>query len=180
MSDTSSPSHKPEDPTTRERGDNLLTTGDMARLSGNTLRTVRFYEEAGILRPDRRSAGGHRLFGHRELERLQFISEMRSTGLSLDEIRALLEMKVSADNGKEAASTTITAIDLQINALEQKIAMFERMRAELVASRSILNECKGCANHQCFPDECDSCDVIAKQSGVPKTMRVLWSVDGDD
>ena len=43
----------------------------MARLTGNTLRTVRFYEEAGILRPDRRSAGGHRLFSQHELERLQ-------------------------------------------------------------------------------------------------------------
>lgn len=40
----------------------LLTTGEMARQSSNTLRTVRFYEEEGILRPVRRTDGGHRLF----------------------------------------------------------------------------------------------------------------------
>jgi len=60
--------------------EDLLSTGDMARLTGNTLRTVRFYEEAGILHPERRSTGGHRLFTHAELERLQLISDLRAAG----------------------------------------------------------------------------------------------------
>ena len=45
-----------------------LTTGEMARLSKTTLRTVRFYEEAGILAPIGRTEGGHRVFERAQLE----------------------------------------------------------------------------------------------------------------
>ena len=68
--------------TTRRR-DGLLTTGDMARKSGSTLRTVRFYEEAGILKPTQRTEGGHRLFEASELDKLRLVSDLRSAGFSL-------------------------------------------------------------------------------------------------
>jgi DNA-binding transcriptional MerR regulator len=152
----------------------------MARLSNNTLRTVRFYEEAGILRPDRRSAGGHRLFSHRELDRLQFISDMRAAGLSLDEIRNLLELKLSANDGPTAANTTLNAIETQVASLEQKIQVFSRLKQELLQAQDILVQCRDCSNKRCFPDACDECDVITGQHQLPQSMRVLWAVDGSD
>lgn len=159
------------------RSDGLLTTGDMARLTGNTLRTVRFYEEAQILQPDRRSAGGHRLFSRRQLDRLQFITDMRATGLSLEEIRALLELKNSATTGGQAAASALEAIDGQVTVLEQKIAVFTRLRDELSRAREILTECKKCANETCFPDACGACDVISERTAVPQSMRVLWGIE---
>jgi len=149
----------------------------MARLTGNTLRTVRFYEEASILQPDRRSAGGHRLFSRRQLDRLQFITDMRTTGLSLEEIRALLELKNSANTGDQAATTALEAIDGQVSLLEQKIAVFTRLRDELNRAREILTECKQCANETCFPDACGACDVISERTAVPQSMRVLWGIE---
>src|SRR5260221_5999883 len=65
------------------RRDRWYTTGEMARLSNNTLRTVRFYEEAGILRPVGRTEGGHRLFERPELDRLLLVSDLREAGMSL-------------------------------------------------------------------------------------------------
>jgi len=162
----------------RERSDGLLTTGDMARLTGNTLRTVRFYEEAGILRPDRRSSGGHRLFSHRELERLQFISDMRIAGLSLDEIRTLLELKLRAETGQEAAQAALSALDEQLHGIERKMEVFARLVLELRQTRAILRGCEKCENHRCFPDACDECEVMTQHEDVPLAMRVLWSVDG--
>lgn len=158
--------------------DGLLTTGDMARLTGNTLRTVRFYEEAGILRPASRSAGGHRLFSGRELERLSFITDMRAAGMSLDEIRLLLELKCKAADGKVAACEAIAALNQQIEGLEQKIGVLSRLCNELAQARTILQRCKGCNNTRLFPDACDECDVVRDQPALPKSMRVLWSVDG--
>jgi DNA-binding transcriptional MerR regulator len=166
-----------EDCTGLRRGDGRLTTGDMARLTGNTLRTVRFYEEAGILEPDGRSAGGHRLFGRQQLERLQFITDMRVTGLSLEEIKALLELKAGADSGKQAAASALDAIDGQIEALEAKIAVFSRLRSELCRAREILRQCRSCTNQKCFPDACHACDVILEQSELPASMRVLWMLE---
>lgn len=162
----------------RERADGLLTTGDMARLTGNTLRTVRFYEEAGILRPDRRSAGGHRLFSESEFERLRFISDMRAAGMSLNEIRTLLELKGKAENGRDAASGALTALDEQIDSLQEKIELFTRISAELRHARRILTGCTSCDNERCFPDACDECEVITTQPSLPKSMRVMWSIEG--
>jgi DNA-binding transcriptional MerR regulator len=163
-----------------KRADGLLSTGDMARLTRNTLRTVRFYEEAGILRPAGRSSGGHRLFSGRELERLQFISDMRAAGLSLDEIKSLLELKSKADSGKSAATEALDALNAQIDALEDKIAVFTRLRRELVRARQILHECQDCNNPRCFPDACDDCEVVRDKGPLPSSMRVLWSVEGSE
>ena len=158
-----------------KRADGLLTTGDMARLTGNTLRTVRFYEEAGILRPDRRSAGGHRLFSQHELERLQFISDMRAASLSLEEIRTLLELKEKSENGQEAAESAVVALDAQIETIKDKIAVFTRLQAELVQARELLDKCRDCSNDRCFPDACSDCTVV-KEATVPQSMRVLWAL----
>jgi DNA-binding transcriptional MerR regulator len=161
---------------TAKRADGLLTTGDMARITGNTLRTVRFYEEAGILRPDRRSAGGHRLFSQRELDRLQFITDLRTAGLSLDAIRSLLELKDNADTGSTAAGAALEAINEQIESLDHKLELFTRLRTELLQARELLTNCKDCTNDRCFPDACNECEVVADKK-LPTSMRVLWSLD---
>ncbi len=149
-------------------------------MTGNTLRTVRFYEEAGILRPDRRSAGGHRLFSRRELDRLQFITDMRASGLSLEAIRSMLELKDRSESGRKAAEGTLGAIDEQIASLEEKLEIFTRLRRELLQAKEILSACKDCTNSRCFPDACDECDVVSGRK-IPTSMRVLWSVgDNDD
>ena len=74
----------------------LLTTGDMARLSDSTLRTVRFYQQEGLIEPERRSNCGHRLFSGRELMKLQLALDLREAGLSLHSIKDLFCLKLTA------------------------------------------------------------------------------------
>ncbi len=158
----------------------LLTTGDMARLTGNTLRTVRFYEESGILTPDRRSAGGHRLFGTQQLERLKFVGDMRATGLSLEAIRALLALKGQAASGGDAAERTSRAVRDQLAALDEKIALLQRVREELKGvDRLLRTHCRQCTDANYFPKQCNHCDVIRSQPQLSQAMRVLWDVPAD-
>ncbi len=159
----------------------LLTTGDMARLTGNTLRTVRFYEESGILTPDRRSAGGHRLFGHQQLERLQFVSDMRASGLSLDAIRAMLSLKESAPSGKVAAEQAARTVRQHLSTLDDKIALLKRVRDELQQVEEIVvRHCRPCTDERRFPERCSDCDVIRSRPELSQSMRVLWGVGSDD
>lgn len=155
----------------------LLSTGDMARLTGNTLRTVRFYEEAGLLKPERRSSGGHRMFGRGDVDRLQLISDLRAAGLSLDAIRALLELKKGSPCPKSASTAVLEAVDQQLGILDHKLAVLTRLRAELARARHLLSDCRSC-NDQGFPDACESCDKLAAHGELPPSMRVLWSVRG--
>src|SRR3954470_10124834 len=106
----------------------LLTTGEMARCSNNTLRTVRFYEEEGILRPARRTEGGHRLFEKSELDRLMLVTDMRMAGLSLDEIKQILEVKQSGTTASGCAKEATRILSTRIEDLRDKLMVLTRLR----------------------------------------------------
>jgi MerR family transcriptional regulator, Zn(II)-responsive regulator of zntA len=154
-------------------GGPLLTTGDMARRSNSTLRTVRFYEEEGILRPAKRSEGGHRLFPESELDRLQLVSDLRASGLSLDEIKALLELKTAKASGGEAANEATRALAVRIEELGHKLEVLTRLRDDLTRTAGAMAECLGCTDPK-FPHHCDTCTVMQPHD-LPRGMRVLWS-----
>ncbi len=62
---------------------------DICEQTGLSARTVRYYEELGLLPGVRRRAGGRRVYGADELERLRFIQRLKALGLSLAEVRDL-------------------------------------------------------------------------------------------
>jgi DNA-binding transcriptional MerR regulator len=146
------------EPTVKTK-DALLTTGEMARRSSNTLRTVRFYEEEGILRPLRRTEGGHRLFDEDELERLMLVSDLRSAGLSLDEIKDLLALKESSGSAADHAATVLTE---RMDELRQKLATLSRLQKDLAATTEALRRAH------------DGTDVGGSSEPMPRALRVLW------
>lgn len=70
---------------------NRLTVSQIARRTGLTVRTLHHYEAKGLLRPAARSDAGYRLYGMRELLRLQHIASLKALGFPLTEIRACLD-----------------------------------------------------------------------------------------
>jgi DNA-binding transcriptional MerR regulator len=66
-----------------------LSIGEVREQAGISARTLRYYEEMGLLPGVRRRAGGRRVYGADELERLRFISRLKALGLSLAEIKEL-------------------------------------------------------------------------------------------
>lgn len=68
----------------------LMTIGEIARRSGFSIRTLRFYERRGVLPPTARRPSGYRLYGDVELRRLAFIRQAKALGLTLEAIRELL------------------------------------------------------------------------------------------
>jgi len=152
-----------------------LTTGDLARECDTTVRTVRFYEEAGVLCPETRSRGGHRLFGEGDLQKLKLIMDLREAGLSLNEIRSLFQLK-SEHRSAEAASAALAGVlEGQIDGMQRKIAVLRRLREELAATVAIIGECTAC-DSETFPQNCTDCDVMNRPD-LPRAMRLLWGVD---
>ncbi|MEV2276860.1 MerR family transcriptional regulator [Nocardiopsis sp. NPDC049922] len=68
-----------------------LTVGEVARISGQTVRTLHHYDRIGLLVPAERTASGYRSYGDADLERLRQILTYRELGFGLDEIAALLD-----------------------------------------------------------------------------------------
>lgn len=69
----------------------LLTIQALVRASGVSRTTLLYYESAGLIKPLRRSEAGYRLYGERELRRLMRVRALRAAGLTLDDIRSLLD-----------------------------------------------------------------------------------------
>ncbi|MEO7328355.1 MAG: MerR family transcriptional regulator [Minicystis sp.] len=173
MTAPTEPSHKPSP----LQNGALLTTGEMARCSSNTLRTVRFYEEEGILRPARRTEGGHRLFEKSELDRLMLVTDMRMAGLSLDEIKQVLEVKQSGATGAEAARKASRILSLRMEELREKLLVLTRLREDLSETSEMMNGCTDCHDIK-FPHHCDQCTVMTSRPTLPRSLRVLWSTNG--
>jgi len=162
------------------RRDGLLTTGDMARLSGSTLRTVRFYEEAGLLQPRQRTEGGHRLFARRELDKLNFVTDLRAAGLSLDDIKALLELKQGSSCGAHAAAELGARIDEQARTIRERLEVLERVKASLSTAREVVARCHTCTNSPLFPDRCSECDAMSDEAAKTSSVNVLWKLHRGD
>jgi DNA-binding transcriptional MerR regulator len=137
------------------RGDaapDLLRIHDVAELVGLTPRSIRYYEEMGLLRPSARSQGAYRLYDESDIERLRFIKGLRDdAGFSLAEIGRLLEEEMARERNRARFRTTtdpverrrivteaLATVDRQIATLRSKIARLEAMVAEAEDRRAHL------------------------------------------
>jgi DNA-binding transcriptional MerR regulator len=127
----------------------LLRIHEVADETGLTARSIRYYEEIGLLAPAARSEGAYRLYDADDLERLRFIAGLRNdAGFSLAEIgqllvdeQARLRNRARFRGGDPAAqraaiSDALARIDRQIQTLERKRARIDAMLADAVARRA--------------------------------------------
>lgn len=131
----------PAPPLRAAREPNLLRIQEAAAETGLTTRTIRYYEEIGLLEPAARSDGAYRLFDPSDLERLRFIHSLRDdAGFSLAQIGQLLEDDAARERNRERfRSTTDQAerralvvdardrVDRQIETLEAKATRLAAM-----------------------------------------------------
>lgn len=108
-----------------------LSTGDLARATGNTVRTVRFYEEQGLLKPAVVSGGGHRRYTHQDLDRLRLILDLRELGLSLGDIRAFLELRAGCSSAAEFAVRGREVLLRHLDRAEARLEQIRRVKKEL-------------------------------------------------
>lgn len=95
--------------------------GDLARLTGTKVNTIRFYEDIGLLHRAIRTASGRRTYAGPDVRRLAFIRHARVLGFSTDEIRSLLALADEPDRDcSEAAAIArrhLADIDVRIGRL---------------------------------------------------------------
>jgi DNA-binding transcriptional MerR regulator len=118
----------------------LLRIQEMSELVGLTTRTIRYYEEVGLLEPAARSEGAYRLYDEEDVDRLRFIKAMRDdAGFSLAEIATLVEDEQVRSRSRERYLATTDPRERQ-EILEAAAARLDRQVTTLLAKRDRLDE----------------------------------------
>ncbi|GAB6991016.1 MerR family transcriptional regulator [Paenibacillus pini] len=96
--------------------------GDLAKLTGLTVRTLRYYDQIGLLSPSGQTESGHRLYSESNLSRLHQILSLKELGLSLEEVKSALTC---------GQISPIEIVDLQINQIQEQIKMQQKLLDQL-------------------------------------------------
>jgi DNA-binding transcriptional MerR regulator len=130
-----------------------LRIGEVAEATGVTTRTIRYYEEIGLLsRPAEREEGKHRTYTEADVERVREIVRLRDLlGLSLDELRRLVEAETARaairreyrdtedpDTRRRLLEASLGHIASQLELVRHRRAELARLEEELVAKRKLV------------------------------------------
>lgn len=131
-----------------------MKIGEVAERSGIPLKTIRYYEDMGLVRPQR-SGNGYRAFRVTDLHKLAFLGRARALGFSIEDCQTLLSLY--EDESRESAQVKAVAEE-HLTAIDDKIAQLQSMRETL---SHLVRSCHG--DHR--PD-CPILSDLAGNAGV--------------
>ncbi|MBA6139490.1 MULTISPECIES: Cd(II)/Pb(II)-responsive transcriptional regulator [Pseudomonas] len=114
-----------------------IRIGELAKLTGCEVVTIRYYEKEGLLLEPARSGGNFRLYDDAHIERLQFIRHCRSLDMTLGEIRSLLGLR---DNPTEDCGEVNALLDAHIRRVEVRVEALLQLKQHLL---SLREKCSG-------------------------------------
>ena len=119
----------------------LMQIGQVAERTALSLRTIRFYEENGLVIPTARSEGGFRLYSENDVSRLEVIKRMKPLGFTLEEMQELLTLLADLDSGEGDRAQLLDRLRMfheaataRVTALKEQLAVAEGF-AETLAGR---------------------------------------------
>ena len=132
-----------------------LQIGELARRAGVSIRTVRYYEEIGLLTPSSLTSGGIRLYSQQDLNRLIFIRRLKMLGLNMEEIKMSLGISQPTSDQKIRVEHTLQLLRLQKDKLKEEITRLTDVAKEVENSERMVTRCLSCNAPKC-PMHCPS------------------------
>ncbi|AOI78811.1 MULTISPECIES: MerR family transcriptional regulator [Burkholderia] len=118
-----------------------LTIGQVAELTGVSTHTLRYYEQAGLLRAISRTAAGHRLYAPADLDWLDFVMRLKATGMPIAQMQAFAVLREQGESTfgarrdllvahRDAVRAHIAELQASLDAIGEKIAYYEARERE--------------------------------------------------
>lgn len=164
----------------------LFTIGQLAERCGLPTRTVRFWSDAGLVPPARRSAGGYRLYDAEAVARLDLVRTLRELGLGLDAVEAVLSRTATV---AEVAAAHVAALDTEIRTLRLRRAVLSTVadRGSTMEETLLMNKLArlSAQERQRIIDDfvqemVEGTDPDAPARGIAESMRRLPAELPDD
>ncbi len=134
--------------------------GEVAQWLGVTQRTLRFYEEEGIITPGR-TAGGTRRYSEQDIERARMVLRLVHLGVPLAEVRKLAEARKGSRTGDEASQKVYQLMEGLENDVFEMLQECQRLLKDLGRLKGEVTQCFGCPNPP-TPEGCSGCPVLGE------------------
>ena len=161
-----------------ETGERLLQVGDIAQVSGKTVRAIHHYEEVGLLQPPARSKGRYRLYDQAAVNRVRWIGKLHDLGLSLSQIQEMVQTWEAAPSAPDAMSRMRAVYQQKLEETRAQIAHLASLERELEASIRYLDDC----DTVCDPGElvraCTNCHHHDRSRPEPELVSGLHGGNG--
>lgn len=152
-----------------------LKIGEVSKLSGVGIETLRFYEKSGLLKRPSRTGSGYRMYDGDALERLAFIKRAQVLGFSLNEIKQIIAEK---DAGQSPCAEVREVVRRRLHELDERMAQMRRYRKELAEALAEWDEAGDVEGHICgliegtdIKHPMASERAVGKRQGGRKTER---------
>lgn len=128
-----------------------MRIGELADRTGTTTKTIRYYEEIGLVPEPDRAANGYRDYPEEAVDRVEFIRDAQATGLTLTEILSILDLR---SQGEATCNHVIDLLGRHMAALDQHIANLRQTRNKLA---SLTERARSLDPAQCVdPNRCQT------------------------
>jgi DNA-binding transcriptional MerR regulator len=148
-----------------------LKIGAIAERLGTTVRTLRFYEERGLVHP-RRTPGGTRLYDAEDEARFAALLALTGLGFSLERLTRLAGVRAQSDTGDAASREVAAQLDAMDRELAEQARAIAARRTDIARARAFLEGCKGCPRRP-VRAKCDTCAVGPGRAGIA-VLEVVW------
>lgn len=135
-----------------KRNEEIMSIGELSKISSVGIETIRYYERMGLLKPVSRKTSGYRVFNRDSYRTLRFLKHAQELGFTLSEIKDLLRLR--ADKRSRCNDVKARA-EKHLNDVEEKIEKLSRIRAVL---SDLVDQCRskktneGCPILNCFDE----------------------------
>lgn len=118
-----------------------MRIGELAQKAGVTSRTIRYYENLGLLKPSERQGTGFRYYTETELAKLQKIDCLKNLGLTLEEIASVIDLYFEDPSELKAKKKVLEILQAHLQETDEKIAALTKFRSELQVNIIKIQEC---------------------------------------
>ena len=130
-----------------------MRIGELADRTGVPVKTIRYYEDIGVLAPPERAPSGYRDYDDPVIDRLAFIRAAQAVGLTLGEIRQVVALR---ERGETPCAHVVTLLEHRADEISERIIELQRLQGDL---RRLAARAKGLDPADCDPQRI--CHVIA-------------------
>lgn len=141
-----------------------LSIGEVARRTGVSTKTLRFYEAEGVLAKPARTENGYRLYTAADVRRVRLARRVRLLGLPLVEVKTLVELAFRSDC-VEFAEQLLSCIDGQRTEVGRRIAELEALKDQLDDLEQHVRHCMTDARPGQTVSDCAFCPILDEEGG---------------